>query len=72
MVSEYAAALGSQGDVMLIDPSQIVFVQREDIARDVSIFVSFLTEEQVFRFTWRLDSQPAWHASLVPFNGFAT
>ena len=69
VVSEYASALTSLGDLMLIDASQIIFVQKEDITPDISIFVNFLTDEQVFRFTWRVDTQPAWHTTLLPANG---
>jgi len=34
--------------------------------------VRFLYDEQVFKFTTRVDGRPLWHSSLTPFKGSAT
>jgi HK97 family phage major capsid protein len=72
IISEYCAQLGSFGDVALADFSQVLFTQKRDIEGSVSIHVNFDFDEQVFKFTWRLDSQPMWHTAVQPANGCAT
>jgi len=39
---------------------------------DSSIHVAFLTGEQAFRFTLRLDGQPFWKSPLTPYKGTTT
>jgi HK97 family phage major capsid protein len=68
---EQAATLGTQGDIMLADPSQYILAQRSDVRADTSIHVAFLTGEQAFRFMLRLDGQPTWKKPLTPYQGSA-
>jgi HK97 family phage major capsid protein len=72
VVTEYAASLGSLYDVVLIDPSQVAFCQKQDITSDISIHVDFLSSQSVYKFTYRCDSQPMLHQQLTPYNGSAT
>jgi len=72
MISEYASTLGNQGDIILVDPSQIIFTQKSDIERSTSIHVDFGADQQVYKFVWRCDSQPMWHTQLTPFNSSAS
>jgi len=68
---EQAATLGTVGDIMLVDLSQYIFVQKP-MQTAGSIHVRFLYDEMTYRFTWRVDGQSAWHQPLTPKNGTAT
>jgi hypothetical protein len=37
-----------------------------------SMHVQFLTDQMAYRWTYRLDGQPAWRTTLTPANGSAT
>lgn len=69
---EYGAALGSVGDIMLIDPTQYVGITKGGINAAQSMHVKFLTDEMTYRFTYRFDGQPIWHAALTPKSGSST
>lgn len=69
---EYCAALGTVGDIVLFDPSEYVFIDKGGVDQAVSIHVSFLNGESVFRFTTRVDGQLAWNAALTPKSGGST
>ena len=72
IISEYCSRLGLLGDIVLADYSQVLFTQKKDIEGAVSIHVNFDFDEQVFKFTCRVDSQPMWHTAVQPANGGAT
>ncbi len=69
---EYSPAPGTPGDLLLVDPSQYLVLEKSGIQFALSIHVRFLTSEQAFRFIWRIDGQPAWLFPVTPFNGGAT
>jgi HK97 family phage major capsid protein len=66
---EYAAALGTPGDIALVDLSQYCLARRSGVQMDTSIHVQFLTDQQAFRWKLRLDGQPLWKKPLTPKNG---
>lgn len=66
---EQCAALGDKGDIVLLDPSEYITIDKEGIQAASSIHVEFLTAQQVFRFIYRVDGQPTWDTSLTPFKG---
>jgi HK97 family phage major capsid protein len=68
---EYAEALGTQGDIILFDPSQYVLADKNAMQQAVSIHIQFLTDQTAFRLTYRVDGEPIWHAPLTPFKGNA-
>lgn len=68
---EQCPGLGTEGDIMLVDLKQYVTATRGAVNAAMSIHVSFLTDESVFRFTFRVDGQPWWSLPLVPFQGSA-
>lgn len=68
---EQAAALGDVGDISLVDMSQYVLVDKGGVKAASSIHVQFLTDEQVFRFIYRVDGQPMWSSALTPYKGAA-
>lgn len=69
---EYCATLGTTGDIMLVDFSQIVAIEKDAMQADSSIHVRFTTNERTFRFIYRYDAQPVWNSALTPFKGSAT
>lgn len=68
---EQAATLGTVGDIVFADMSQYLLIDRP-VQTAMSIHVQFLTDQTVFRFVYRVDGQPAWHAALTPKNGSNT
>lgn len=69
---EQAATLGTPGDIQLCDPSEYIMADKRGLQTASSMHVRFVNDEQVFRFTYRLDGQPAWNQPLTPFNGTNT
>lgn len=69
---EYAATLGTPGDITLASFSQYYLARRSDIEAATSIHVQFLTDQQAFRWKARIDGQPAWKKPLTPKNGTNT
>jgi HK97 family phage major capsid protein len=66
---EHCATLGTPGDIILADLSQYVLIDKGEPAKNFSIHVNFLEDEDVFRFTYRVDGQPAWKKPVTPKNG---
>jgi len=63
---EYCSYVGTLGDIILFDPSQYVLVdKRGGVNMASSIHVRFLTDEQTFRFTYRVDGQVAWPSAVT-------
>jgi len=67
--TEYNAALGTLGDIVLADMSQYKFARKGGIQSASSIHVEFLTDQMVYRFIYRCDGQPIWDSSLTPYKG---
>ena len=69
---EHAATIGDLGDIMFADFSQYSLATKGGLQQASSIHVQFLTGEQVFRFTLRIDGQPSRSTPLTPYKGSAT
>lgn len=69
---EYAATLGTVGDVILFDPMSYVMIDKNGIQQAASMHVRFLYEEMTFRFTYRTDGQPVWDSAVTPYKGTNT
>jgi HK97 family phage major capsid protein len=69
--TEYNAALGTVGDVVLCDPAEYLIVQ-QPLRRAISAHCSFTTDETVLRFVLNCDGQPVWQSPITPKNGGAT
>lgn len=50
---EQCGALGEKGDIVLMDASQYLWIERTGITRQSSMHVRFDYDETVFKFTWR-------------------
>lgn len=66
---EQCPNLGTKGDICFFDLSQYLMIDKGGMQTASSIHVSFLTDEQVFRFVYRCDGQPIWSSALTPFKG---
>lgn len=69
---EQCATLGDVGDILLVDLSQYIWIDKGGIDSASSIHVQFLYNETVFRFIYRADGQPAWKSALTPFQSSNT
>lgn len=69
---EYASTLGTVGDIILADLSQYLMIDKGGVEEASSMHVQFLTGEQTFRWTYRVDGQPGWSSALTPANGSNT
>ena len=65
--TEYNPGLGTLGDIMLVSPSQYTVINKGGVQSASSIHVAFLTDEQVFRFVYRVDGQPNWVSGVTAF-----
>ena len=70
---EQCQALGTVGDILFLDLSQYLIIEKAGgMKAAASMHVAFLTDQQCFRFTYRLDGQPLWHAGVTSFKGSIT
>ena len=69
---EQAAALGTVGDIMLLDLSQYLMIDKGGMDAAQSIHVRFVYGENTFRFILRTDGQPIWNKPLTLNNSSNT
>lgn len=69
---EYLSTMGTLADIVVIDPTQYQIIDKGGIQEAASMHVAFLTDEMVFRFTYRVDGAPLWASTLTPYKGSAT
>lgn len=69
VVIEQAATLGDVGDIIYADMSQYLLATKGGIKAAQSLHVRFIYGEQTFRWTRRVNGQPAWRTALTPFKG---
>jgi len=68
-----ASALGTIGDIMLVDMSQYMALTKgSGIQEDVSMHLHFDQAIDTFRFIFRVTGQPLWNAVITPENGSNT
>lgn len=71
ILTSQALPLGTAGDVVLADLSQMLLAQKGPKVES-SAHVRFLHNEHVFRGVLRTDNQPWWPAPLTPAHGSQT
>ena len=54
-------------DIMLADLSQYTLVDKGGVQAATSMHVAFLTDQMVFRITYRVDGKPMWTVPMAPF-----
>lgn len=69
VTTEFNAALGTVGDIMLIDWSQYKLATIGGVNAASSMHVQFLTDQMCYRFTRRVDGLPTWQSVLTPYKG---
>ncbi len=63
---ENCSAVGTVGDILLLDLSQYLLVDKGGVQTASSIHVNFIYDETCFRIVYRCDGQPAWNTTLTP------
>jgi HK97 family phage major capsid protein len=69
---EHLPGLGAAGDLMLVDFSEYLAIDKGGIKQDQSIHVRFIYDETCFRMVYRVDGQPAWRQPVTTANGAMT
>lgn len=69
---EYLPALGTVGDIMLVDLSEYITITKGGIQSAESMHVRFIYDEMTFRLVYRIDGQPAWRQPVTTANGAVT
>jgi len=70
--TEKCQALGTAGDIALVDMSQYMIGQKGGLQVASSIHIRFDYDETAFRFVLRYDGQPTWTSALTPKRGSNT
>ncbi len=70
--TEKMQALGTAGDLGLVDFSQYYVGDRGGLQVASSIHIKFDYDDTAFRFVLRYDGQPSWLGTLTPKRGSAT
>ena len=66
---EQCESLGTKGDVLFMDLSEYVLIEKGGIETASSIHVQFVADELTFRFILRTNGQPKLDTTLAPFKG---
>jgi HK97 family phage major capsid protein len=69
---EFAATLGTTGDLIAADLGQMLSISKGGVSQAVSMHVEFLTDQMCLRFILRVNAGPWESAALTPFKGTAT
>jgi len=69
---EQCDTVGDKGDILFMDLSQYLLIEKGGVDAASSIHVRFLYGENTFRFTVRNNGQPIWHSALTPFQSTNT
>lgn len=72
--SQFCQDFGTPGDIIFVDWSQYITLTKQGggIKSANSMHVRFLFDEQVFKFSFRVDGQPAWSHTIEDFRGTTT
>jgi len=65
---EVASGPGDVGDIILADLSQYLLIDKGGIQTAESIHVQFLTDQQTFRFIYRVNGMPMLKSKITPYK----
>jgi HK97 family phage major capsid protein len=68
-VTEHNETLGTTGDIVFADMSQYALAVRGGIKSAFSMHVAFTSEQNCWRFSYRVDGQPYMNKVLTPAKG---
>ena len=72
IVNEFSSALGTVGDILLADMTDYLFWEKGGLQSSVNPWIQWLTHEQAFKFTYRVDGTPASYSAITPAYGTNT
>lgn len=72
LFEDSCSALGTKGDINLIDPFQYILLTKGTAKQDWSIHVQFLTDQSCFRMVFRCNGAPKAETSLTIKNSTRT
>ena len=72
LFEDSCSALGTKGDVMLVDPMQYILLTKGTAKQDWSIHVEFLTDQNCFRMVYRCNGAPKISKPLTIKNSTKT
>ena len=72
LFDDSCSALGTKGDVMLVDPMQYILLTKGTAKQDWSIHVEFLTDQNCFRMVYRCNGAPKISKPLTIKNSTKT
>lgn len=70
--ADYCAAVGTPGDLILVDLGQYATIDKNGVSTASSIHLRFDYDETAFRMTYRFDGQPIWKQAVTPYKGSLT
>ena len=68
LFEDHCSALGSKGDIMLVDPMQYILLTKGTAKQDWSVHVEFLTDQSCFRMVFRCNGAPKINKTLTIKN----
>lgn len=72
LFEDSCSALGTAGDIMLVDPYMYILLTKGTIKQDWSIHVEFLTDQNCFRVVYRCNGAPKVNKPLKIKNSIKT
>ena len=72
LFEDSCSALGSAGDILLVDPYQYILLTKGTVKQDWSIHVEFLTDQNCFRVVYRCNGAPKVNQPLTIKNSTKT
>lgn len=70
--TEFNSTLGTEGDIMFVDPNQYLMIDKGGLQYATSIHVQFITDQTAFRWVYRVDGKSLWSSPLTPYKGTTT
>ena len=68
LFEDSCSALGSRGDILLVDPYQYILLTKGTVKQDWSVHVEFLTDQSCFRVVFRCNGAPKINAATTIKN----
>ena len=72
LFEDSCSALGTAGDVLLVDPMQYILLTKGTAKQDWSVHVEFLTDQSCFRMVYRCNGAPKINEALTLKNSSKT